>query len=108
MRRFTGPRVLPEHQPLESLLGRFKYRPDWKFEIFDDQLLIKATVISADNHKELIPLQFGIGLPMYVRPDFDWTHWLFQQIMTVERHEVEEFFQIGGVKVFDPHAGEGS
>ena len=94
----------PDEEPLQRLLNGFTYRPDWSFVIENGVLVVRALVIDTDNTGKIIPLQFGIGLPSRVRPGFDWTRWLFDQIMEVERHEAQEFFKINGIKVFDPHA----
>lgn len=93
-----------EEEPLRKLLRDFTYRPGWTFNVVGGLLLIEATVVDTDNPKQMIPLNFQVGLPSGVRDGFDWTCWLFHQIMTVEEHEAREFFKINGVKVYDPHA----
>lgn len=94
----------PEEQPLRELLHTFTYKPGWTFHIKAGHLIIRTIVIDTDNPEQTIQVDFGVGLPSYVRDDFDWTHWLFHHIMTVEDHEAREFFKINGVKVYDPHA----
>lgn len=88
---------------LRALLRMFTYRPDWKFTIHEDRLLIRAIVIDTDNHQRLISLSFETFIPDMVKDDFDWPRWLLHAIMEVEDHEAREFFKIDGVKVFDPH-----
>jgi hypothetical protein len=91
-------------ESLRELLQTFTYRPGWSFYLERDTLVIRANVLNTDNPKETIRVDFGIGLPFPTPHKFDWTRWLFDQIMVVEDHEAREFFKIGGVKVFDPHA----
>lgn len=97
----------PNYEPLKAILRAFTYRPDWSFEIVYgaiDTLVIQGRVIDTDDFSKVILLNFSASLPEAVRPDFDWTCWLFDRIMEVERHEAQEFFKINGVKVYDPHA----
>lgn len=89
--------------PLKEILRSFTYRPGWRFSVEDKHLVVRATVIDTDNPNQEVPLGFEISLPSFTDPVFDWTDWLFRQIMTIEQHEAQEFFKINGVKVFDPH-----
>lgn len=101
-------RVLPEYQELQELLNNFSYRPDWEFFIEESRLRIRARVQDADSHGKLIPLQSAIQLPPYnaLARGWDWIRWLRNELIKIETHELDEFFQINGVKVFDPHKGE--
>lgn len=94
--------------PLEELLRWFKYKPDWTFSIERGLLAIRAIVVDADDPKRVIPVTSYIELPRFVRDEFPWDRWLLDQIIELERHEAMEFFQVAGVKVFDPHKGERS
>lgn len=100
------PDMLQAEQPLRELLRHFTYRPGWEFEVHQGRLTITATVIDAYNQDRTMPLTFSQILPFPVPMSFTWERWLFDQIMKVERHEAQEFFQIGGVPVYDPHKEE--
>lgn len=91
--------------PLQQLLRRVKYRPGWEFSINEDgAVVVTAEVVDSYDHSHTIPLVLRKFLPMHVRHDFEWERWLFEfVIMEVERHEAREFFEVDGVKIFDPH-----
>lgn len=95
-----------DEQPLRDLLRVFTYRPGWEFFIERGMLRVRATVIDSTNQTQSCPLSYEHALPRYTHPGFDWQRWLFDQIMTIERHEAQEFFQVAGVPVYDPHKGE--
>lgn len=92
---------------LARLLRDFKYKPGWGFRIVEGRmLLMEVTTIDADDHDKTFKVTFSTGIPAHVPYGYPVDRWLFEEIVRVERHEVREFFQVRGVKVFDPHAGE--
>jgi hypothetical protein len=98
-----------EKHSLKDLLDNFTYKPGWQF-IFDEDsqyiyLTIKMDAIDADNptSDRMITLRAEYTLDKIAYSDYDWTRWLRSQIIKCETHEVDEFFQLNGVKVFDPH-----
>jgi hypothetical protein len=90
-------------RPLRNLLHNFTYRPGWKFSVEDGFLRIDAQVIDANKQTETCPLISVQQIPPQLRQDFDWTRWLFNVILDLERHEVQEFFRIDGRPVYEPH-----
>lgn len=96
------PDMLQAERPLRELLRHFTYRPGWEFRVHQGRLTITATVVDAYNPTQNIPLSFSQMIPLHTPNYFDWTRWLFDQVMNVERHEAREFFQINGVPVYDP------
>lgn len=92
-------------RPLRELLRRFAYRPGWTFAVEDGALMVTATVIDAENQTATVPLSFRRQLPSvaHFAGDFDWAGWLFTQVLTMERHETEEFFRVDGRPVYEPH-----
>lgn len=101
-------------KPLEDLLARFTYKPGWEFtaDITPHGLItltIRAMVHDADNPQNICPITFTETIDPYIvkhRADADeryWMKWLHSMIRRAEEHEIDEFFQVDGVKVFDPH-----
>ena len=101
--------VAEREHPLQMLLRDFTYKPGWTFRFFeterDIRLEIKALVIDADNPAEtaIITSFNSVDKMIAERPPWKWERWLRDRIIDFEKHEVDEFFQINGVKVFDPH-----
>lgn len=98
------------YHPLVVLLRHFTYKPGWSFKWrFDDPILIlyiTANVIDADNPEQECQIMHSHSFDLsfnHANEDF-WMKFLRSIIITMETHEVDEFFQIEGVKVFDPHA----
>jgi hypothetical protein len=88
--------------PVKELLGLVTYRPGWTFNVWNGILEIRATVIDATDHSRECPLAANVVLPPPCA-NIDWQDWLFHEILKVERHEAQEFFQAGGVAPYDPH-----
>jgi hypothetical protein len=98
-----------DNHPLKAILEKFTYKPGWVF-IFDEDcqyvyLTIKFDAIDADNPSsdQRITLRAEYTLDKIIFSDYNWTKWLRSQIIKCETHEVDEFFQIDGLKPFDPH-----
>lgn len=89
--------------PLRAILAKFTYKPGWRFYVEKGMLRVDAMVVDAYDHNKMTPLGYLHGIPSHVREDFPWERWLLDQIIEIERHEAMEFFEIDGVKVFDPH-----
>lgn len=100
------PNVRELEQPLRVLLRNFTYRPGWVFSVEDGYLKINARVIDAENQTETTPLNFEQQIPFNTalhQVQFDWTNWLFNIVLKIERHEAQEFFRINGQPVYEPH-----
>lgn len=94
--------------PLRDLLRVFTYRPGWTFEVDAGQLHIRAEVVDTDDVRRTCVITDRRALPLHSLrsghvDDKFWMQWLREAILSVERHEMDEFFKVGGVKVFDPH-----
>lgn len=98
-----------EH-PLESLLRDFSYKPGWEFSTSNRMgrtyLLIRFKAVDADAPQSECILRFEYSISNAMvsgRDEKYWMRWLRERIIECEKHEVDEFFQIKGIKVFDPH-----
>lgn len=95
--------------PLETILRTFTYKPGWEFRLTIDErflnLRIVVMVIDADCPSSTIRIEFNTSFDHHLcnLGHYPWEKWLRDRILEVERHEVDEFFQIDGVKTFDPH-----
>lgn len=100
--------------PLAPILARFTYKKGWRFKSYtrcrgpyaEVVLKISITTDCADRPGEVIELSGTYTVDGLVAKSYDerrWLLWLRERIIEAEKHEVDEFFQIGGVKIFDPH-----
>jgi len=96
--------------PLEYILKHFTYKPGWGFNTIVDAdyiiLTIMVEAIDADCPSRKIVITTRATLDRRQADIMDTVRlqrWLRDSILTVERHEMDEFFQIDGIKVFDPH-----
>lgn len=108
----------PDPVDLYDLVSKLTYRPGWRFVLEDVDRgqgsvgLTLDIITSGYNsyHPERGP-NYGVHHYMPVPPASynrrTWQRWLFEQCLTVERHECMEFFTIDGVKPYAPHHGPG-
>lgn len=106
------PPSVDQKTTLESLLRDFTYKPGWEFSTFDRMgrtylhIRFKAVDADAPQCDAILRFEYSICSAMTARHSNDekyWMRWLRERIIECEKHEVDEFFQIKGVKVFDPH-----
>lgn len=90
-------------QAVRDVLKRFTYRPGWKFSVDSGLLRVYMTVTDANPPHGEMDLTFSQPIPPHIYEGFDWIRWLYDQLRTVEMHELQEFFRIDGRVVFDPH-----
>ena len=95
--------MLEVEQPLRELLRDFEYKPGWRFTVRDGWLWTEADVVDAYDHSRMTTLHRRTVLPYGILPGFNWTMWLYREILQVERHETGEFFMVRGERPFDPH-----
>jgi hypothetical protein len=90
-----------------DLVRRFQYLPGWSFEVHGDpegvRLDITFAVPDADGPGTSQTQCVRTLVPPF-RADGDFYNWLRWRLERIALHEVREFFQVDGVKVFDPHA----
>lgn len=99
-----------EETPLTPILADLTYKPGWRFKTFERwgriYLQIRIEAIDADDPNQTINLRFEHSISKEhagIMQGNRWVSWLRERIIECERHEVDEFFQLRGVKVFDPH-----
>lgn len=73
------------------------------------QSSLEISVVTADSNDpgERVEIRHGIPVPStsgYGDEGF-WRQWLFEAIVTVERHEAGEFFRVGEDRPFLPSHG---
>lgn len=112
-------------EALVELLAEFSYKPRWRFSLrsmteagrpghsFESRWLLLVNTWVEDVTQPgvwsagvfTIPVPWGDD----EAPRDYWLHWLRDQIWQgPERHEVDEWFTVGGERPFDPHAKPGS
>lgn len=98
---------------LKGILKNFTYKPGWKFRLEDFGsflvLCIDAEVPCTDEPGRMINIRFRENFDPLVHRAMDeraWMRWLRERILDVEKHEIDEFFKVDGVKVFDPHRND--
>lgn len=104
-------------------LADVTYKPGWSFEVrtsgiatigYDGgqlrafppqvQLLVHATVPDSNSPEETIPTTHTFAVDPHLRTPESFYDWLTYAVSAVERHEMREFFRVGGVRHWDPHA----
>jgi hypothetical protein len=92
-------------QNLRELLKHFTYKPGWSFRIntfMGNMLMIEVKAIDADNPSHTIGVCHSFKIPDNAN-EKQLMKLLREEIIHLETHEVDEFFQVNGIKVFDPH-----
>jgi hypothetical protein len=106
----------PYPAQLAALVASCTYRPQWRLylDTLDRGqgsvgLTLTVLVQTDDSYEPHNPIRvrhlFPVPPAAYNRQS--WQHWLFEQLLEVERHEAMEFFEIDGVKIFSPNHGPG-
>ena len=111
---------------LASLVERLEYRPGWEFMLADYDrgqgskgLTLIITTLGYDSRHPARGETYKVDHYMLVPPAaYDirsWQHWLFEQLLLVERHEAMEFFAIHDspgsehlVRPYSPSHGPGN
>lgn len=104
---------------LEELVSELTYRPGWKFRLVhkdrgqgSEGLTLEITTLGYDGYHPDLGEYYRVHHYMLVPPASynrrSWQHWLFEQLLLVERHECMEFFQIGGQRPYPPAHGPGN
>lgn len=87
---------------------RFKYKPGWRFEVKTKDGVGLRILATVDNsYKPGEPVQIGsVALlpPEWIHwPEDRLIWWLHEEILRRETHELDEFFRVDDVVLFDPH-----
>jgi hypothetical protein len=107
----------PDPHLLITLVGRLKYRKDWRFRVEDIDrgqgsagLTLVITILCADtyNPDEPMCVNHYMIVPPAAFNAVSWRRWLFEQILLVERHEACEFFQIDDDRPYAPNHAPGN
>jgi hypothetical protein len=102
---------------LRRLLEHLTYREGWHFKLYDDYdrgqgsrgatLVITVTAPDSAHPEDMIRVAHYMPVPPAAYNERSWTHWLFDQIGLVERHERMEFFRLHGKAVYPPQHSPG-
>lgn len=95
----------PYPEALAYLVERLEYRPGWEFRLADADrgqgsagLTLTITTRGYDSRHPDRGENYRVDHYMLVPPAaYDlrsWQHWLFEQLLLVERHEAMEFFAV--------------
>lgn len=107
----------PFPEELGNLVAGIEYRPGWNFYLRDEDrgqgskgLTLNIVILAPDtyNPEDNIRVRHLMLVPPAAYDRRSWQHWLFEQILLVERHEACEFFQIDGSRPFAPNHGPGN
>lgn len=104
-----GMRMMHQKAPfpkeLEMLVERLHYRPGWTFALRHDLnrgqgsigLTFDVMTRGVNSYNPDGPSNYGVHhyfpVPPAAYDKRSWRHWLFEQILLVERHEAMEFFR---------------
>lgn len=101
---------------LARLLDRVEYKPGWRFQVMPDGpgrillVAIREDVLDAYGSGKRSPQMTAQGLPasdvIGDGSDEMWVHVVHDVLSRAEQHEVDEWFRVGGVRPFDPHASD--
>jgi len=116
----------PYPDALAHLVGCLEYRPGWKFTLTNldrgqgsQGLTLVITTLGYDSRHPDRGETYKVNHYMLVPPAaYDvrsWRHWLFEQLLLVERHEAMEFFALHdspgsehAVRPYSPSHGPGN
>lgn len=109
----------PYPKELGVLVDNLKYRPGWKFALTEMDrgqgsigLTLLITIRGYDTYNvdggENYRVHHLMIVPAAAYNERSWKHWLFEQILLVEKHEAAEFFQIGNDRPYAPYHHDGN
>lgn len=111
--------VAPYPDALAEMVLKLQYRPGWCFRLaYLDRgqgskgLTLVITTCGYDTYHPERGETYKVDHYMLVPPaaydERSWRHWLFEQLLLVERHEAMEFFRIGEERPYAPSHGPGN
>lgn len=108
----------PHPDELAALIASVTYKDRCTFTLEEDldrgqgsrgmTLVIQITTPDSYHHERTRSVNHYFPVPPAAYDMRSWQHWLFEQILLVERHEACEFFTIDGVKPYAPHHQPGA
>jgi hypothetical protein len=115
----TMKQAAPYPAALEHLVERLAYRPGWQFVLThmdrgqgSEGLTLDIITLGYDSYHpergESYRVHHYMPVPPAAFDERSWRHWLFEQILLVERHEAMEFFRLDGRPCFPPAHGPGN
>lgn len=110
-----GARQEADFEWVQGLMRSFRYKPGWVFQV-NRRPETGATMVLVDFHapnSRNPSVQAKVGGNYYVHPGIlesrdaglFW-RWLRRTLADVEDHERDEWFQVEGELMFDPHRGD--
>lgn len=111
--------VSPFPYILRELVESLTYRPGWKFKLShvdrgqgSNGLTLSVITLGYNTYHIDYGETYSVIHYMPVPPASynrqSWQRWLLDQILSIERHEACEFFQIGDERPYGPHHGPGN
>jgi len=92
-----------------TIISNISYKPGWtfgtKFEKGKFLFSLKVEGICSTN-------KTPFGATKFETPDYesmdemDLIKWVYEKVRWFERHEMDEWFEYKGVKIYDPHADD--
>ena len=109
----------PLPNELYDLVAKLQYRPGWTVELKhldrgqgSEGLTLDIVTLGFNSYHPERGQTYSVHHYMPVPPAAfnrrSWQHWLFEQLLLVERHEACEFFTIDGDKPYAPNHGPGN
>jgi hypothetical protein len=109
----------PYPDELEDLVEKLAYRPGWAFKLAHTDreqgsvgLTLIITTRGFDSYHPERGENYRVNHYMPVPPaaynQRSWVNWLFECLLSVEKHECMEFFRIDGQPVHPPAHGPGN
>jgi hypothetical protein len=109
----------PYPAELEDLVSRASYRPGWQFWLTDRDrgqgskgLTLVITTLGYDSYNpdqgEHYRVNHFFPVPPAAFNRRSWVNWLFECLLSVEKHECMEFFRLDGEPVHPPAHGPGN
>ncbi len=107
----------PYPEVLSELVRELHYKSGWQFYLIDTNrgqgskgltLVINITGPNSYHPEQSISVNHYMLVPPAAYDRRSWRHWLFDQVLLVERHEACEFFDIDGDRPYAPSHGPGN
>lgn len=102
----------PYPTELADLVSKLRYREGWSFSLVNRDrgqgsrgLTLAVRIECRDTYRPELPMRVYhyMIVPAAAYDRRSWQEWLFRQVLLVEQHECQEFFQIGDRRPYAPH-----
>lgn len=94
-----------EREQVQDLLDRFRYKPNFRFSLsrkFHYQLDISMTVEQVDDPERVDSIGYSMDFS-WVQTPGQFFNILFNHVVSMELHEVKEWFKVDEQPFFEPH-----